>query len=113
MSDISRRSFLRGLAALTAVALIPVQIFVRRTRLVIASRDSSLSSKLAADLVTDGRNDAAVIQKAVDSMAKGGSVVMLGGTFYLDKPIDLTGTKDSVIVGNRFEGAGIVWRPND
>ncbi len=101
----NRRTFLKGLGAVIAVVAVPVNFLAHKlTPIFIAASDSPPASKRQADLVTNGRNDAAIIQQAIDQVsARGGAIRMAGGTFYLDNGLDFSGT-----VGSKVEGCTFV-----
>ncbi len=104
LSLMNRRTFLKGLAAVIAVIALPVNLLTNRPApLIIAASDSPPASKRQADLVTNGRNDATVIQRAVDQVgARGGIIRMAGGTFYLNNTIDYSGVHGGTIEGCTF-----------
>lgn len=127
----NRRTFLKTLGAVGAVAVLPVKwvaeqvpdySFVSAGRasgdafwsgfntVRIAAANASAESKRLADVVCTGHNDGTTIQAVIDRLGPGGTVFMTGGTFYMDRGIDLTG-RAGAITGCHFIGTpGTVLR---
>lgn len=109
----NRRTFLKTLGAVGAVAVLPVKWVVEQVEprsIWIVASDSSPAAKRKADVVCTGHNDGSTIQAAIDRLGPGGMVFMTGGTFYMDRGIDLT-DRGGVITECHFIGTpGTVLR---
>ena len=101
----NRRSFLKLLGSVGAVAALPLGWLATKPQTIrIAAFDSPPALKAAADVVCTGHNDGATWQAAIDRLADNGSIIVQGpGTFYMDRTVALP--SGSVIVGCHFTGS--------
>lgn len=79
----NRRTFLKTLGAVGAVAVLPVKWVVEQVEprsIWIVASDSSPAAKRKADVVCTGHNDGSTIQAAIDRLGPG------GGNYLLDTP---------------------------
>jgi hypothetical protein len=101
-----RRHFLKLVGSVGAVVALPIRWIREPRQFVIAASNASPGTKAQADVVCNGHNDAATIQRTVDQLGSNDSIMMNGGTFYLNQSIDFRKAHSVTITGCHLIGTG-------